>query len=452
LIHKYRLGEFNIVVDVNSGSVHVVDNVTYDLLDLCGDCDFTEPRHESLDSLIRNHGEKEVQGAMSEIRFLINARKLFTPDPVPEKFKSSIQMPIKAMCLNISHDCQLRCKYCFASHGNFGGSRALMSFEIASGAIDFLIKNSGARRNLEIDFFGGEPLMNFGVIEKTVIYAKKMGKTYGKNFRFTLTTNGVALDDEKIDFINSEMSNVVMSLDGRKSINDSMRVNSLGHGCYESIINKFKKLINKRKNKDYYIRGTFTKKNLDFSKDLFSIYNLGFSKISIEPAVLDNKVDFSIGNADLEKIFKEYEKIAYKIIDLKKNGSDIVFFHFVTEIDKSPCIIKRIKGCGCGNEYIAVTPEGDIYPCHQFVGVDKFKMGNITENTFDMNIKECFSTPNIYLNEKCEDCWAKFYCGGGCSANNWNFNKDIKKPYSISCELQKKRTECAVMINCALYS
>jgi uncharacterized protein len=392
--------------------------------------------------------------------------KLLASDSLPDGISKGIDSPLKSICLNVSHDCQLKCKYCFASYGKFGGTRKMMSTRTACKAIDLLVLKSGNRKNLEVDFFGGEPLMNFEVMRQTVGYARKLEKISGKEFKFTVTTNGIALDDKKTDFINREMSNVVLSLDGRKEINDSMRVSASGAGSYDLVLSKFKKLVEKRGNRNYYIRGTFTRNNTDFCRDVMSIYDLGFKNISIEPAVLEKSVDFSIENADPEKIFSEYEKLAEKIIKLRRSGSEVVFFHFAIDLNRGPCAIKRAKGCGRGIEYVAVTPEGDIYPCHQFIGSDEFKMGSvegmsdllyssdydkILQNVLPDNSGEKFRKPNIYANPECKKCWAKFYCGGGCSANNWNFNKNLNMPHKISCELEKKRIECAIMIECVLH-
>ncbi|MDR1364341.1 MAG: thioether cross-link-forming SCIFF peptide maturase [Oscillospiraceae bacterium] len=448
MIHKYKQGDFNIVLDINSGAIHVMDDDAYDIF-----CVFAESP-EKMNSLFAKYGEKQVKDILIEIIDLIDSKRLLSNDEIPEELKQQINSPFKAMCLNVSNACQLRCRYCFAAK-NFNSKDKLMSDSIARKSIDYLVSESGNRKNLEVDFFGGEPLTNFEVIKNTIEYARSIEKKYNKNFRFTITTNGIALDDEKIDFINREIFSVILSLDGRRSVNDLMRVDVTGSGYYEDIVPKFQKIIKNRKN--YYIRGTFTKENLDFCKDVLSIYELGFNNISIEPVVIDENFELSIKHSDLKKIFEEYEKLANKIIDLKKNGSNINFFHFKIDFENGPCIIKRIKGCGCGNEYFAVDPSGDAYPCHQFIGVKKFKLGNIDnpssiQNKFHSKFKQEFSKPNIYSTKKCNECWAKFYCCGGCAANNWKFNNDIKEPYEIFCELEKKRVECAIMIKCALNS
>ena len=357
--------------------------------------------------------------------------------------------PIKSMCLNVAHDCNLRCEYCFAAKGDFGTGRELMSLDTGKNAIDFLIQNSGTRHNLELDFFGGEPLMNFDVVKEIVKYARSIEKQYNKNFRFTITTNGLLLDDDKINFINEEMSNVVLSLDGRKEINDKLRVTPNGKGCYNAIVENYKKLISKRGNKDYYVRGTFTKHNLDFTKDILHMYELGFKQLSIEPVVSDPNLEYSIREEDLERVFQEYETLANEIISRKKKGDCFNFFHFMIDLDQGPCAIKRLRGCSCGNEYVAVTPNGDIFPCHQFVGNSNFKMGNINNSNIDHKIKKTFSNANIYSKESCKNCWAKFFCSGGCNANNFQFEGNILKPHRIACELEKKRLECAIMVKAA---
>ena len=327
-----------------------------------------------------------------------------------------------------------------------------MPFETAKKAIDFLIEKSGNRHNLEADFFGGEPLMNFDVVKKTVEYARSIEKEHDKNFRFTITTNGLLLTDDKIDFINREMSNVVLSLDGRKEVNDKLRVSPNGSGSYDVIVPKYQKLVAERSDKDYYVRGTFTKNNLDFTKDIIKMSELGFDQLSIEPVVSDTKLDYSIKKEDLPRVFEEYETLAKEMIKRKKSGKCFNFFHFMIDLDQGPCAIKRLRGCSCGNEYIAVTPNGDVYPCHQFVGERQWKMGNVVENSFNEEIKTKFAKTNIYTKEKCKNCWAKFFCSGGCNANSWQYEGDISKSHKISCELEKKRVECAIMMKAASVS
>lgn len=449
MIHKYKLNGYNIVLDVNSGAVHVVDDIAYDILDFVNEDMKQVPDNSVIESLSNKYDKSEILNTYDELYELKEQGQLYAKDEY-EKFSNMLKnSPIKSMCLNIAHDCNLRCEYCFASKGDFGTGRELMSLEVAKSAIDFLIENSGKRHNLEVDFFGGEPLMNFDVVKDTVKYARSLEKKYNKNFRFTITTNGLLLSNDKIDFINKEMSNVVLSLDGRKEINDRLRVTSNGSGTYDIIVPKYQKLVKERKDKDYYVRGTFTRNNLDFANDVIKIADLGFDQISIEPVVLDENLEYAIKKEDLPRVFKEYEKLALEMIKRKKAGKCFNFFHFMIDLEQGPCAIKRLRGCSCGNEYIAVTPNGDIYPCHQFVGQNEWKIGNVTTKSFNNNIKEYFAKTNIYTKEKCKDCWAKFFCSGGCNANSWQYEGDIAKPHKISCELEKKRVECALMIKAA---
>jgi len=445
MIHKYKLNGFNIVLDVNSGGVHIVDELTYDLLDNV-EPPFEEKCPEKvIEKLSRSYSREDIESCYDEIVELYNDKILFSDDDYEKYAKYSVASPVKAMCLNIAHDCQLRCKYCFASTGDFGKGRKLMSYETGKHAIDFLLENSGDRPNLELDFFGGEPLMNFKVVKQIVEYARSREAEYGKKFRFTITTNGLLLDDEKIDFINKEMSNVVLSIDGRKEVNDYFRVLPNGQGCYDMILPKYKKLVEGRGDKEYYVRGTFTNKNLDFSNDVFALYDAGFDQISVEPVVGDSD-EYALTEKDLPAVFKEYEILSKKIIDNEKAGKKFNFFHFMLDLDQGPCAIKRLRGCGCGNDYVAITPDGDIYPCHQFVGIDEYKMGNIDEGTFNQDMKKEFASAHVYSKPDCKKCWAKFYCSGGCNANNYQYMGDIHTAHKISCQLEKKRLECAIMM------
>ncbi len=445
MIHKYKLNGFNIVLDVNSGGVHIVDELTYDLLDN------VEPPFEDkcpdkvMEKLSKFYPAEEIESCYQEIVELYNDKILFSEDDYEKYAKYSVASPVKAMCLNIAHDCQLRCKYCFASTGDFGQGRKLMSFETGKHAIDFLLENSGDRPNLELDFFGGEPLMNFRVVKQIVEYARSREAEFNKKFRFTITTNGLLLDDEKIDFINREMSNVVLSIDGRKSVNDYFRILPNGQGCYDMILPKYKKLVEGRGDKEYYVRGTFTNKNLDFSNDVFALYEAGFDQISIEPVVGEGD-EYALTMGNLPAVFKEYEVLAKRILDNEKKGKKFNFFHFMLDLDQGPCAIKRLRGCGCGNDYVAITPDGDIYPCHQFVGMEEYKMGNIDEGTFNEEMKADFANCHVYSKPECRKCWAKFYCSGGCNANNYQYMGDIRSAHKISCELEKKRLECAIMM------
>lgn len=451
MIHKYFLNGYYIVIDVNSGAVHVVDELAYRLLDFFNDKFDGECPPDVLETLL-NEGfnEQDIRDTYVELAALCAEDSLFSADTYRPFADMLTAAPIKSMCLNISHDCNLRCEYCFAAQGDFGHGRKLMPFEVGKAAIDFLIKHSANRHNLELDFFGGEPLMNLDVVKQVVEYARSIEKQHNKNFRFTITTNGVLLDDDSIDFINREMSNVVLSLDGRKEVNDRLRPTANKKGSYDVIVPKYQKLVEARGDKEYYVRGTFTKFNLDFSKDVEHLNELGFDQISVEPVVTDPDLPYALTQADLPAIAEEYEKLSKLLIERKKNGTGFNFFHFMIDLDQGPCAIKRLRGCSCGNEYVAVTPEGDIYPCHQFVGMDEWKMGNVLDDSVDYEMKKMFSKANIYSKEECANCWAKFYCSGGCNANNMQYNNTIFKPHKLSCALEQKRLECAIMIKAAL--
>lgn len=443
-IHKYRLNNKNIVLDINSGSVHVVDDIVYDIIDFYEDND--------LDFIInkfnKDYSIEEIEEAYEEIDYLANEGLLFSDEIDLEYLPYGGQNIVKALCLHVAHDCNLRCKYCFASQGDFKGDRLLMPLDVGKKALDFLVKNSGNRRNLEVDFFGGEPLMNFEVVKGLVDYGRSLEKKYNKNFRFTITTNGILLDDEKIEYIDRNMSNVVLSLDGRKEVNDRMRNTITGEGSYDIIVPKFKKMVKKREkeNKDYFVRGTFTSYNLDFSQDIMEFYNLGFKKTSIEPVVTDPNEEYALKKEHLQTILNEYEKFSKEYIDIKKKDKNFSFFHFMIDLNQGPCIIKRASGCGAGSEYMAVTPEGDLYPCHQFVGNEDFKIGDVFEGIKNEEVREKFKKAHVFNKEKCRTCWARFYCSGGCHANAYNSNGDINKPYELGCEMEKKRLECAISI------
>ncbi len=447
MIHKYYLGGLYIVLDVNSGGVHIVDELTYDLLDDAAPPFAEKCPQEIVDKLSAKYPEQEIRECYDEIAALYEEKILFSPDDYEKYAKFTVASPIKAMCLHISHDCNLRCKYCFASTGDFGTGRKLMPLEIGKKAIDFLLENSGNRKNLELDFFGGEPLMNFDVVKEVVAYGREREKEYGKNFRFTITTNGMLLTDDKIDFINREMSNVVLSIDGRKDVHDNMRPTAGNKGSYDVILPKYKKLVDARdKNKDWYVRGTFTKYNLDFAEDVFDLYEKGFDQISVEPVVCEDKYPYALTEADVPAIAEEYERLAQRLLENDRNGKHFNFFHFMIDLDQGPCAIKRLRGCGCGNEYVAITPDGDIYPCHQFVGIEEYKMGSLVDGSFNTEMKEQFAKTHIYNKPSCRDCWAKFYCSGGCNANNYMYMGDVLKAHTLSCELEKKRVECAIML------
>lgn len=450
MIHKFTNNGYKIVLDVYSGSVHILDDISYELLDYLGPEMSPERSPDIVDALSPEHDTKTITDAYDELYSLYKDGLLFSSDKYLEFIdKSNEDAPIKAMCMHMAHDCNLRCAYCFAHTGDYGTSRGLMPLETAKAAIDFILTKSKDRKNIEIDFFGGEPLLNFDVLKETVRYANEEGLKKGKNFRFTVTTNGLLLDDKKIDFINSKLSNVVLSIDGRKEINDRIRTRIDGSGTYDNIIPKFKKLIDKRGDQDYYVRATFTKFNLDFSKDVMHLYEQGFEQLSAEPVVSEPTLPYALTEEDLQAIFEEYDRLSLEILEHKKKGEFINFFHFNVDLNQGPCVIKRLKGCGSGNEYIAVTPEGDIYPCHQFVGIADYKMGNVFDGKLNRKIKSKFADSNIYTKIECRKCWAKFYCSGGCNANNFIYNGDILKPHKLSCEMEKKRLECAIMIKAA---
>lgn len=461
MIHQYKNNGFHIIMDVNSGSVHSVDPVMYDAVEIAAGLmpELEKPealpekvRLEIRDRLTPVYGEAEVGEALEEIQALIDREELFTKDVYHDyvvDFKKR-KTVVKALCLHVAHDCNLACRYCFAEEGEYHGRRALMSFEVGKKALDFLIANSGNRRNLEVDFFGGEPLMNWEVVKQLVAYGRSQEKEHNKNFRFTMTTNGVLLNDEIMDFCNREMSNVVMSLDGRREVNDKMRPFRNGKGSYELIVPKFQKFAALRGKRDYYIRGTFTRNNLDFSKDVLEFADLGFTNMSIEPVVAKPEDDYSIREEDLPQILKEYDRLAVEYIKRRKEGKGFNFFHFNIDLNQGPCVAKRLSGCGSGTEYLAVTPWGDFYPCHQFVGEEKFLLGNVDTGVTNTQLRDEFKLCNVYAKDKCRDCFARFYCSGGCAANSYNFHGKLTDAYDIGCAMQKKRIECAIMIKAAL--
>ena len=449
MIHQYKNNGYNIVLDVNSGSVHVVDDLVYDVI---AKLDQGATEEETTAALKAVYPEQEIAEAMEECRELKDAGVLFTED-VYEKaiidYKAR-KTVVKALCLHIAHDCNLSCKYCFAEEGEYHGRRALMSFEVGKKALDFLIANSGQRRNLEVDFFGGEPLMNWQVVKDLVAYGREQEKIHNKNFRFTLTTNGVLLNDEIMDFCNKEMANVVLSVDGRKEVHDRMRPFRSGAGSYDHVMPKFKKFADSRNQERYYVRGTFTHHNLDFSKDVLDLADQGFKQISVEPVVAQDSEEYALKKEDIPKICEEYDKLAAEMVKREKEGKGFTFFHYMIDLTGGPCVYKRLSGCGSGTEYLAVTPWGDLYPCHQFVGNEKYLMGNVDEGITKTEIVDEFKCCNVYTKEKCRNCFAKFYCSGGCAANSYNFHGTIQDAYDIGCELQRKRVECAIMIKAAL--
>lgn len=475
MIHQYINQGFHIVMDINSGSVHSVDPVMYDAVAIAAETvpDMEEPKKlppeteveirrrlvndasgtaGSSDPSKRYYPAEEVEEAIGEIQYLIDEGELFAADQYQDyvvDFKKR-KTVVKALCLHIAHDCNLACKYCFAEEGEYHGRRALMSFEVGKKALDFLIANSGNRRNLEVDFFGGEPLMNWEVVKQLVEYGRSKEREYNKNFRFTMTTNGVLLNDEIMEFCNREMSNVVLSLDGRKEVNDRMRPFRNGKGSYDLIVPKFQKFAAIRGDKDYYIRGTFTHDNLDFSKDVLEFADLGFRSMSIEPVVAKPEEPYAIREEDLPQILEEYDRLAAEYIKRKKEGRGFNFFHFNIDLKQGPCVAKRLSGCGSGTEYLAVTPWGDLYPCHQFVGEEEFLLGNVDTGVTNTEVRDEFKLCNVYAKDKCRDCFARFYCSGGCAANSYNFHGKLTDAYDIGCAMQKKRIECAIMIQAAL--
>ena len=461
MIHQYKNNGYYIILDVNSGSVHSADALLYDAVEILSGIvpDMEKPapltkeqKQAVCTALAGRYEAAETLEVLEEIQALIDAEELFTADVYKNyvmDFKKR-QTVVKALCLHIAHDCNLTCKYCFAEEGEYHGRRALMSFEVGKKALDFLIANSGNRVNLEVDFFGGEPLMNWDVVKQLVEYGRSREKECNKKFRFTITTNGVLLNDEIMDFCNREMSNVVLSLDGRKEVNDRMRPFRNGSGSYDLIVPKFQKFAESRGTKDYFVRGTFTRNNLDFSKDVLHFADLGFKKLSIEPVVADPKEPYSIREEDLPQIMEEYDRLAKEFIKREKEGRGFQFFHFMIDLNQGPCVAKRLSGCGSGTEYLAVTPWGDFYPCHQFVGMEDFLLGNVDEGITNTKVRDEFKLCNVYAREKCRDCFARFYCSGGCAANAYNFSGDITGAYEIGCAMQKKRIECAIMIRAAL--
>lgn len=449
MIHQYKNNGYNIVLDVNSGSVHVVDELVYDAVALL---DKGKTREEAAAKLQETYQKDEVDEALDECARLQEEGLLFSGDLyenaiIDYKARKTV---VKALCLHIAHDCNLACRYCFAEEGEYHGRRALMSYEVGKKALDFLIANSGARRNLEVDFFGGEPLMNWQVVKDLVKYGREQEKLHDKNFRFTLTTNGVLLNDEIMEFCNREMANVVLSVDGRKEIHDFMRPFRKGAGSYDLVMPKFKKFAESRGQQKYYVRGTFTHHNLDFSNDVLHLAEEGFEQISVEPVVAPESEEYAIQKEDIPQILKEYDKLAAEMVKREREGRGFTFFHFMLDLSGGPCVYKRLSGCGSGTEYLAVTPWGDLYPCHQFVGMEPYLMGNVDEGITKPEIVDEFKRCNVYTKEKCRNCFAKFYCSGGCAANSYNFHGTIHDAYDIGCELQRKRVECAIMIKAAL--
>ena len=454
MIHQYKLGGYNIVLDICSGSVHAVDDIAYDIIEI-----FEEKnREEVINALSQKYSDnreiskEDIEECYEQITELKKNGKLFTPDtfePMAGALKQKTSGVVKALCLHIAHTCNLNCEYCFASQGKYQGERAVMSFEVGKRAFDWLMENSGSRRNLEVDFFGGEPLMNFEVVKQLVAYARSIEKKKGKNFRFTLTTNGLLIDDDVIDFANKEMSNVVLSLDGRKEIHDRYRVDYNGNGSFEKIVPKFQKLVKAREGKNYYMRGTFTHQNPDFLKDIEVMLDLGFTELSMEPVVCAAGDPAELTPEDMTVVMDQYEKLAELMLKRDKEKRPFTFYHYMIDLTGGPCIYKRISGCGSGTEYMAVTPWGDLYPCHQFVGDEAFKLGDIWNGVTNIKTQNSFAECNVYARKECKDCWARLYCSGGCAANAYHATGKVTGIYKAGCELFKKRMECAIMVQIA---
>ncbi len=450
MIHQYKLGGMSIVLDTCSGSVHIVDDIAYDIIGMYE----KKSEEEILTAMLEKYGgredatREELAACYDQVTDLKNAGKLFTPDtfaPMAGELKQKTAGVVKALCLHVAHTCNLNCAYCFASQGKYHGERALMSFEVGKQALDFLIAHSGDRHNLEVDFFGGEPLMNFEVVKRLVAYARGIEKEHGKHFRFTLTTNGMLIDGDVIDFANRECSNVVLSLDGRKEIHDRFRVDYAGNGSWEKIVPKFQKLVEARGGKNYYMRGTFTHANPDFLKDIQVMLDLGFTELSMEPVVCAPDDPSALTEEDKAVVMEQYEKLAALMIQRRREGRPFTFYHYMIDLTGGPCIYKRISGCGSGTEYMAVTPWGDLYPCHQFVGEEKFKLGSVWDGVTNTAVRDEFAACNVYARPECASCWAKLYCSGGCAANAYHATGSVRGVYAYGCDLFRKRMECAIM-------
>ena len=451
MIHQYKLGGYNIVLDICSGSVHAVDEVAYDIIGMFEEKEKSEvisavaQKYEGREDITR----EDIEECYGQVEELKAEGKLFAPDTfegMAGHLKAKTSGVVKALCLHVAHTCNLNCSYCFASQGKYHGERAIMSYEVGKRALDFLVENSGNRRNLEVDFFGGEPLMNFDVVKRLVAYARSIEKEKGKNFRFTLTTNGVLVDDDVIEFANRECSNVVLSLDGRKEIHDRYRVDYAGNGSWDKIVPKFQKFVEARGGKNYYMRGTFTHANPDFLEDIKVMLDLGFCELSMEPVVCAEGDPSALTDDDLPIVMEQYEKLAELMIERDKAGKPFTFYHYMIDLSGGPCIYKRISGCGSGTEYMAVTPWGDLYPCHQFVGEEKFKLGDIWQGVTNKETQCEFGNCNVYARPDCRDCWAKLYCSGGCAANAYHSTGSVNGVYEYGCKLFRKRMECAIMV------
>ena len=454
MIHAYKMNSYNIIIDQNSGCVHSVDEVAFDIINMFED----KSKDEITKIILEKYADRadvtaeDINDCFEDIEELKKEGRLFSEDAFEElagEFKQR-QSVIKAICLHVAHGCNLNCEYCFAGKGEYGGSdKGLMSLEVGKKALDFLVENSKARKNLEVDFFGGEPLLNWEVCKKLVSYGRELEKKHNKNFRFTLTTNGVLVDDEVIDFCNKEMGNVVLSLDGRPEIHDNLRKTPNKKGSYDLIIDKFKKFAEARNQKNYYMRGTYTHFNTDFSKDLIHMADLGFRELSVEPVVCSPDEPYALKKEDLPILKEQYEILANEMLKRYRKGNGFTFYHYMIDLDGGPCIVKRVSGCGVGTEYMAVTPSGELYPCHQFVGDEKFRLGTIFEGVTNPDVLEQFKQCNVYSHKECKDCFAKLYCSGGCAANAYHTTGSVNGVYDFGCELHRKRIECAIMLKVA---
>lgn len=449
LIHQYKNNGCNIVLDINSGSVHVVDDMAYDIIEAM---DRGIEKKQIIEKLSPIYNPEQLQDGYAECEELVKTGQLFSKDIYADNIEAFTKKEtvVKALCLHVAHTCNLSCKYCFAEEGEYHGQRVVMPLEVGKQALDFLVANSGSRRNLEVDFFGGEPLMNWQVVQDLVSYGRSLEEKNGKKFRFTMTTNGVLLDEEKMEYLNREMSNVVLSIDGRPEVHDFMRPFPSGAGSYDKILPKFQEFAKRRGEKDYYVRGTFTRHNLDFSKDVLHLADLGFRQISMEPVVAPEDAEYAIRQEDLLVIYEEYDTLARQMIEREKEGRGFQFFHFMVDLSGGPCVYKRLSGCGSGTEYLAVTPWGDLYPCHQFVGEEAFRMGTVFDGIQKPEISQRFAACNVYTKPACRECFARFYCSGGCAANSYHFHKDMEQVYEIGCALERKRIECAILLKAAL--
>ncbi len=449
LIHQYKNNGCNIVLDINSGSVHVVDDMAYDIIEAM---DRGIEKKQIIQKLSPVYNPEQLQDGYAECEELVETGQLFSKDIYADNIEAFTKKEtvVKALCLHVAHTCNLSCKYCFAEEGEYHGQRVVMPLEVGKQALDFLVANSGSRRNLEVDFFGGEPLMNWQVVQELVSYGRSLEEKNGKKFRFTMTTNGVLLDEEKMEYLNREMSNVVLSIDGRPEVHDFMRPFPSGAGSYDKILPKFQEFAKRRGEKDYYVRGTFTRHNLDFSKDVLHLADLGFRQISMEPVVAPEDAEYAIRQEDLPVIYEEYDTLARQMIEREKEGRGFQFFHFMVDLSGGPCVYKRLSGCGSGTEYLAVTPWGDLYPCHQFVGEEAFQMGTVFDGIQKPEISQRFAACNVYTKPACRECFARFYCSGGCAANSYHFHKDMEQVYEIGCALERKRIECAILLKAAL--